>query len=126
MKITRSADLSRLVRDRRDELGLTQQQVAEHAGVTRQLIARVENGAGDPSVRTLLRILDALRVDLHMGAAGETVPSSPRAAAPLQLAVPVPALDVSGLAARIDGWKQSARDVEPRASRTSPTDRRET
>ena len=34
--------------------GLTQQQVAEMAGVTRQAVSRIESGEGDPSLRVAL------------------------------------------------------------------------
>lgn len=96
MRITRPADLSRTIKTRRHELDLTQQQIAERAGVTRQLIARIENGTGDPSVLNVLRVLHALGVTLEASVPGtqenpaeasETVASPGDSAAALQNAI---------------------------------------
>lgn len=38
--------------DLRKKLNLTQQDVSEKAGVTRQMIAAIENGTANPSVET--------------------------------------------------------------------------
>ncbi|MFP4590015.1 MAG: CBS domain-containing protein [Halobacteriales archaeon] len=48
------------IRQRRTDLGLTQQEVAEAAGVSQPLIARVEGGDVDPRLSTLRRIIEAL------------------------------------------------------------------
>jgi len=42
--------------------GLTQAQVGERAGVTRQTVARLEAGDGGVSIETLLRILRAIGI----------------------------------------------------------------
>ncbi|MFP4632564.1 MAG: CBS domain-containing protein, partial [Halobacteriales archaeon] len=46
------------VRDRRKELGLTQSELAERAGVSQPLIARIENGDVDPRLSTVTRIAE--------------------------------------------------------------------
>lgn len=56
------------IRRRRQELGLTQRQVAERAGVSQPLIARIERGSVDPRSSTLGRILAVLN------AAGQSTP----------------------------------------------------
>jgi len=48
------------VRDRRTELGLTQSELADRAGVSQPLIARIEGGDVDPRLSTLRRIVGAL------------------------------------------------------------------
>lgn len=48
------------VRERRNELGLTQSELAERAGVSQPLIARIEGGDVDPRLSTLRRIVEAL------------------------------------------------------------------
>jgi predicted transcriptional regulator len=48
------------IRARRLELGLTQTQLAELAGVTQAYIAKIEAGTADPKVSTLEKILKTL------------------------------------------------------------------
>jgi predicted transcriptional regulator len=56
MDLPTSADL----RERRNELGLTQSDLAERADVSQPLIARIEGGDVDPRLSTLRRIVNAL------------------------------------------------------------------
>ncbi|WP_132058481.1 CBS domain-containing protein [Halorussus amylolyticus] len=48
------------IRERRTELDLTQSELADQAGVSQPLIARIEGGDVDPRLSTLRRIVDAL------------------------------------------------------------------
>ena len=48
------------LRERRNDLGLTQSELAERAEVSQPLIARIEGGDVDPRLSTLGRIVDAL------------------------------------------------------------------
>ena len=48
------------LRERRNELGLTQSELAERADVSQPLIARIEGGDVDPRLSTLRRIVNAL------------------------------------------------------------------
>jgi predicted transcriptional regulator len=48
------------LREKRTDLELTQSALAEQAGVSQPLIARIENGDGNPTLSTLRRIVDAL------------------------------------------------------------------
>lgn len=56
MDLPTPADL----RERRKALGLTQRQVADAAGVSQPLIARIEGASVDPRLSTLRRIVEAL------------------------------------------------------------------
>lgn len=49
----------------RSASGLTQEQVAERAGVSQQYISDLERGKRNPSVETLLKISEVFRVS-HM------------------------------------------------------------
>jgi predicted transcriptional regulator len=48
------------LRERRNELELTQSELADHADVSQPLIARIEGGDVDPRLSTLRRIVSAL------------------------------------------------------------------
>jgi predicted transcriptional regulator len=56
MELPTSQDL----RTRRQELDLTQSELADRAGVSQPLIARIEGGDVDPRLSTLRRIVEAL------------------------------------------------------------------
>jgi len=56
MDLPTPADL----RERRNQLGLTQSDLAERADVSQPLIARIEGGDVDPRLSTLRRIVNAL------------------------------------------------------------------
>ena len=52
--------------DRRRELGLTQQQVAEAAGLHQSVVSRVEQGVANPTARTLAALARALDARLTL------------------------------------------------------------
>ena len=52
------------VAERRQEMGLSQRELAEIVGTTQSAIARLERGGRPPRIDTLLRIADALDCDL--------------------------------------------------------------
>jgi transcriptional regulator with XRE-family HTH domain len=52
------------VASRRQEMGLSQRELAEIVGTTQSAIARLERGGRPPRIDTLLRIADALECDL--------------------------------------------------------------
>lgn len=52
------------VAHRRQELGLSQRELAELVGSTQSAIARLERGGRPPRIDTLLRIADALDCEL--------------------------------------------------------------
>jgi transcriptional regulator with XRE-family HTH domain len=59
---------STLARTARTRAGLTQAQLAERAGVTQSVIARLERGGGNPTFLTLERVLHAAGHRLELSA----------------------------------------------------------
>lgn len=59
-------DLGKKVHQRRELLGLLQTQLAALSGVSTRTIQLVEQGKGNPSLQTLIRLIDplGLRIDL--------------------------------------------------------------
>jgi transcriptional regulator with XRE-family HTH domain len=57
------AELGRRVRKRRKELGLTQEKLAEKAGMHRTYISKIENGRQNIASRNLMRLAAALDLD---------------------------------------------------------------
>jgi transcriptional regulator with XRE-family HTH domain len=60
------AAIAQDVAERRQELGLSQRELAELVGTTQSSIARLERGGRPPRIDTLLRIADALDCDLSV------------------------------------------------------------
>lgn len=58
--------LGQMVHDRRVELGLTQAELAERAGMTQPQLSRLESGGATPTVPLLARLAAALRADLDI------------------------------------------------------------
>lgn len=54
--------LGKHLKKARKEAGLTQEQLAERAGVSRAAVARYESGEIEPSLKTLVSIADTLNV----------------------------------------------------------------
>ena len=66
------AKIADQVSERRQEMGLSQRELAELVGTTQSAIARLERGGRPPRIDTLLRIADALECELQV----ELVPRS--------------------------------------------------
>lgn len=65
MQVQKPADAARIIKTRRLELGLTQQDLAQAAGITRQSLARIEKGGGGGAFETYLRVFELLNVNLE-------------------------------------------------------------
>ena len=57
-------DIGKNIRKLRESKGLTQDQLAEQTGFTRNNISRIENGRYDTRIETIGRILDALELKI--------------------------------------------------------------
>ena len=58
--------LGQLVYDRRMELGLTQAELADRAGMTQPQLSRLESGGATPTVPLLARVAAALDAELDI------------------------------------------------------------
>ena len=66
MIVTSESDIGEVVRRRRLALGLSQTQLAEQVGTTRQWLSRLEQGRGDVTVSRLLTLLDVLGLNAEI------------------------------------------------------------
>lgn len=66
MILTKTSDVGRLVRQRRHDIGMSQIELAERSGITRQLLSRVEQGKSDLSLASALRIMRELSLSLDV------------------------------------------------------------
>lgn len=62
MIVSNARDLGLLIRSRRQELGLTQVEVARLSGVSRQWLIQVEQGKGTAEFDRVIRLLRVLRL----------------------------------------------------------------
>jgi HTH-type transcriptional regulator/antitoxin HipB len=82
MRLRTPKDIGALIRQRRHELELTQIQLAERVGVSRQWVVDVERGKARAEIGLVLRALDVLDATLRVEAVASPKPvRSPRPAA---------------------------------------------
>lgn len=72
------ADAARVIKTARLEQSLTQQEVADAVGVSRQVLARIEQGSAASSFMTYLRIFSYLGVNLSAHSQGDARGQSER------------------------------------------------
>lgn len=53
-------DVGLLIRETRNELGITQEELAKKTGISQSSISRIENGSSVPSLSTLKKIGDSI------------------------------------------------------------------
>jgi transcriptional regulator with XRE-family HTH domain len=58
-----------IIREKRNTLGLKQEDLSLQSGVAIKTIHSIELGKGNPAIKTIIRILDALSLDLLIVAA---------------------------------------------------------
>jgi transcriptional regulator with XRE-family HTH domain len=66
--------IGRLVRAQRVARGMSLGDLARASGLSKTILARIESGAGNPSIETLWRLTRALRIPLGMVLADDPVP----------------------------------------------------
>lgn len=59
-------DLAQLIYDYREEMGLTQAQLASKMGLKQQYIAKIESGEANMTIETLVRFLSNLKIVLKI------------------------------------------------------------
>lgn len=60
------AELIQRLRARREQLGVTQEQLAELAEVSLRTIKALDSGKGNPTVSTLVKLADVLGMELKL------------------------------------------------------------
>lgn len=65
MRLHSPSDLARLIKNARIEKSLTQQDVADAVGITRQSLARIERANGGVSFDTVIAVLEYLSITLE-------------------------------------------------------------
>ena len=55
-----------IIRERRNLLGLTQQDLADYTGLSLRIIKSIESGKGNPSVGNLGKIADILGLEISL------------------------------------------------------------
>jgi len=78
MLIITPRDLGAAIRERRKRLGLDQAELASRVGVSRQWLIQVENGKAGATIGLLLRLMNALDMNLSLDTHGRgDKPSAP-------------------------------------------------
>lgn len=97
MRVKTPKDIGLVIRDRRRKLRLSQQAVADRAGVSRRWIVEVEGGKSRLDAGLLLRVMNTLGLDLDVGA---------RDAPTVSATIPVPDVDIDAVIERARGTKR--------------------
>lgn len=61
-----SVDIGKIIQERRNELSLKQQDLAEMANVTIKTIYAIENNKGNPTIEVLKKVLDVLGLEIKV------------------------------------------------------------
>jgi transcriptional regulator with XRE-family HTH domain len=60
------ADLLKRLKARREQLGVTQEQLSELAAVALRTVKELDSGKGNPTVSTLIKLADVLGMELKL------------------------------------------------------------
>jgi DNA-binding XRE family transcriptional regulator len=63
--ITNFMNLREVIKERRGVLGISQIDLAEMAGISLATVKDIERGAGNPSMKTVMRILEVLGLEME-------------------------------------------------------------
>ena len=58
--------INETIKLRRVEQKLTQQELSDKSGVSQQLISKIENGKAQPSLRTITKLAEVLKLDIDL------------------------------------------------------------
>lgn len=109
MRASWSTDLGRIARQRRLDLGWSQEELAAKAEVTRQWLTRFETGKGDPTLSKVLRVLRELKLHVDVAAEERVAVTRPRTTIPVYKPASV---DTSHLAAALEQFALVASRVK--------------
>jgi HTH-type transcriptional regulator/antitoxin HipB len=82
MRVTTAQEIGLAIRQRRKELGLSQQALADRVAVGRQWIVEVEQGKPRAEIGLLLRTLDALALHVTIASEKDTRETAPKRSLP--------------------------------------------
>ena len=60
------SNLTQRLKDRREQLGVTQEQLAELADVALRTVKELDSGKGNPTVGTLIKLAEVLGMELKL------------------------------------------------------------
>ena len=66
MRACKEGTIGKNIRERRQQLNVTQQTLADLAEVSINTLVAIERGTGNPSLSTLIRILDTLSLEIKV------------------------------------------------------------
>lgn len=66
MFVRSSIELSKLLKNQRKKLNLTQKEVGERVGIKQKTISALENNAENMKLNTLFRVLSALETEMNL------------------------------------------------------------
>jgi y4mF family transcriptional regulator len=59
-----SLEISIIIRKKRDQMGITQQDLADRSGIHLRSINNIEGGKSNPSLDTILKIAEVLKLEV--------------------------------------------------------------
>lgn len=59
-------DIGNIIKERRAKLGISQQDMADYSGVGISTVKDLERGVGNPSLRTLQKILEVVGLEMKL------------------------------------------------------------
>ena len=58
--------VGRIIKERRKVLAVAQNDLCEMAGVSQHTLSSIENGTGNPTIETLLKLCDILGLEINV------------------------------------------------------------
>jgi predicted transcriptional regulator len=59
-------NINKLIRKRRKALGIDQGELSRIAGISVHALSNIESGAGNPTLKTITKVLDALGLEIKI------------------------------------------------------------
>lgn len=59
-------EIIKIIKERREELGVTQEQLADLAEIGLRTLKNIESGKGNPTLLTLVKVIDVLGLEIKI------------------------------------------------------------
>lgn len=59
-------EIVKIIKERREELGVTQEQLADLAEIGLRTLKNIESGKGNPTLLTLVKVIDVLGLEIKI------------------------------------------------------------